>query len=168
MGYSNQSEYACLKIEIPEERCKVADMSLSSVAFFNYMMGKKNKEYIDYHGIIKQYDESAVSIRDYRLGMFHAPEVLIQGSVDPHHLSLDVEKETTTEYAHKDYDQRIRQMLAVGTVTKEEYAQKIAELIQQRKLRLVGMHDDKNGMYHAYQYEETNELISLPLEYLST
>jgi len=146
MGYKDNDEYECLQVSVDSESCTVANMDLSSAAFVNFIMEKKNEALYDYKKIVALYDSTAVRLRDYAKGLFRAPEVIVQGVVPPQQIKVAQVSAGENTYAdNRDvYNARI-----------------IGKNLSLALLQKIAVHDDSTGLLTTYKLIDKDEFITI-------
>ena len=146
MGYKCNNEYVCLQIIDDIDSCMVANMDLISAAFINFIMEKNDEALYDYRTLVALYDTTAVSYRDYVIGLFRAPEVIIQNDISPQKITVVKNFEDEDSFA-KNRD-----------VYNANLKGKLSSLMTMQK---VAVHDDSTGLLCTYRINEKDEFITI-------
>lgn len=83
----------CLKVNVEENLCKIADMEYISLAMMYKYGGGNNKGLntpvnIEASNLlVKVYEVTAVSLENFK-NHFFTPEVLVKGAIKPEHISI--------------------------------------------------------------------------------
>ncbi len=81
MGHNENPQYVCLRARVESSRCRVAAMELAQAAFVNHIgRGQPKNEEIAAR-LIAAYERTSVPVSEHMLGLFRAPEVLVQGEI---------------------------------------------------------------------------------------
>lgn len=85
--WGNNTDYTYIEVTVDRSRCRVADMEWSSLALM-YLQGNLKPEHSEAASLLARlYEVTAVSLDDYREGMFFTPEVLVSGDVSANKLA---------------------------------------------------------------------------------
>jgi hypothetical protein len=139
MGYKGNSEYECLQINADIDSCMVANMDLISAAFVNFIMEKNDEALYDYRKLVALYDTTAVSYRDYVIGSFRAPEVIIQNDISP--------KKITVAQNYTDEDSFAKNRDVYNANLK-------GKLSSLKTMQKVAVHDDSTGLLYTYRIDD--------------
>ncbi len=79
-----QEHRAYFEVSVHEDRCRVADMDLASVAMM-YRQGTRKPKNADQAArlLADAYRITSVPLAEYESGMFWTPEVLVRGDIGP-------------------------------------------------------------------------------------
>ncbi|MBI3914677.1 MAG: hypothetical protein HY327_10900, partial [Chloroflexi bacterium] len=81
MGFSENPKYVCLRVRVDETRCRVAPFELAQAAYVNHIGRGQGKNAEIAASLIAAYEKAAVPLYQHTLGMFRAPEVLVEGDI---------------------------------------------------------------------------------------
>jgi len=146
MGYSRKDEYECLQVSVDSDSCMVANMDLISAAFVNFIMERDNEALYDYKELAAFYDSTAVKYDDYTVGLFRAPEVIVQGNISPKQIKVAKVSSNEDFYAsNRDaYNKKIKNQIASLSL-----------------LQIVAVHDDSTGLLTTYKFKDSNDFVTI-------
>jgi len=146
MGYNGNDEYECLQVSVDSDLCMVANMDLISAAFVNFIMEKENEALYDYKRLASLYDSSAVKYEDYSIGLFRAPEVIVQGNISPKQIRVAQISADEDSYASN----------------RDAYNKKIVNQITALKLlQKIAVHDDSTGLLTTYKFKDSDSFVTI-------
>ena len=165
MGYRDSDEYICLKLNVSPDMCKVANMDWSSAAFVNYVGAGKEKDLKLAEELVRQYEETAVSINDYELGMFRAPEVIISNKIEP--VNINIYKKYDFQKRNKNihkYNKKWKKRFKRDYELDEKDIFKIIKYIKRKnELKKIAIHDDSSGLLVTYYLKRYDQYYTLML-----
>jgi hypothetical protein len=166
MGYEDDRDYVCIRLNVMPERCLVADMDLISAAYVNWVGPAKqpqNRELAE--KLVNVYDSTAIPISQYESGIFRSPEVLIQGHVEPGDINMCLPSDYEIFSHNKEiYKRRLKERLhSLADIKKERLpiSKLIRLLIRRLMISLIAVHDDTSGYLATYLIEDTGEYFTI-------
>lgn len=166
MGYEDDRDYVCIRLNVMPERCVVADMDLISAAYVNWVGPAKqpqNRELAK--KLVNVYDSTAIPISQYESGIFRSPEVLIQGKVEPGDINMCLPSDYEIFSHNKEiYRRRLSEKLhSLAEINHEKLpiSKLIRLLIRRLMLTLIAVHDDASGYLATYVIEDTGEYFTV-------
>lgn len=152
MGYSSNSDYTLLELDVDAENLLVVNMDYISSAYVNYMRNERLANAI-VNEMIDTYQKSAVSIENYSSGHFRAPEVIITSYVQSKKIKV-VDSTIRENRNLLDYKKanRLYYLFEIGFISISE--------IEDIKLKLIAIHDDSTGMLATFKTDETSQFYT--------
>lgn len=167
MGYRGNTEYVCLRLSVAPERCFVANMDLISAAYVNWIgAGGQPRDRDMSERLVQAYDETAVSIAQYRSGLFRVPEVVVLGTVEPGLITLCAPSEQKRfRDNEKCYQERWeRKLRALAGPSDQLSLSDLIEMLSRcRLIRRVAIHDDSIGWVATYALGNDGEFFTIQL-----
>jgi hypothetical protein len=151
MGYAEDGGHECLQVMIDAESSVVADMDLISAAYVNFVQEQTNESLYDYRTLVARYDATAVPLRDYRSGLFRAPEVIVRRHILPGKITL----------WHPSGEDCL---LADNRALYNEYARKTFET--NRDALLIAVNEDATGHIRTYKVKDRDEFFTVEESYV--
>lgn len=169
MGYNENPQYVCLRARVEAARCRVAAMELISAAYVNHIGRGQPKNEETAARLIAAYEQTAVLTNEYSLGLFRAPEVLIEGEVSPDDIAVVKAPEAGTRgeenrrvYAAR-WSERLIRLLAIQRTLMQ--LNELTEAALHRGVAvLVAKHDDATAYLETYMLLETGEFFTVEKE----
>ncbi len=169
MGYNENPQYVCLRARVDAARCKVAPMELLAAAYVNHIgRGQPKNEEIAAR-LIAAYEKAAVPVNEHTLGMFRAPEVLVEGEISADDIAVVKSPESGTrgEENRRVYAARWAEHL-IRVLSIQRTLMQLGELTEAAAHRGVAVrvakHDDATAYLETYMLVETGEFFTVEKE----
>lgn len=170
MGYSENSHYVGLKVKVDTARCKVAAMELVAAAYTNHIGTSRLARNPEMAArLISAYEKTEVSYYEFARGMFRAPEVLVEGLIDPDDIAVIKSSEIGPrgEENRRVYAARWSEKLIslLGIQKTRMTIQELAEAALHRGAAVrVAVHDDATAWLETCLLVETDEFFTVEKE----
>jgi hypothetical protein len=159
MGYARDAAYICLALTVEDQPCYVASMDIISAAYVKSLQHSAESLQCQQQ-LVKHYDESAVAAQHYEQGYFRAPEVLIQGSIAPHHIR-PFASGWDADFNRASYNRRLNALLQqfLPDDSPLDLIDQISLLQSHRVFHPIALHDDATGLLLTGSLSD----VSLPI-----
>jgi hypothetical protein len=169
MGYNENPKYVCLRARVDALRCKVAPMELIVAAYVNHIGRGQPKNEEAAARLIAAYEKAALPIGEHTLGMFRAPEVLIEGEISADDIAVVKSPEAGTRgeenrrvYAARWSEHLIRVLSIQKTLMQ---LRELTDAAAHRGIAVrVAKHDDATAYLETYMLVETGEFFTVEKE----
>lgn len=169
MGHNENPHYVCLRARVDAARCRVVAMELISAAYVNHIGRGQPKNAEIAARLVAAYEKTAVPIAEHSLGMFRAPEVLVEGEISADDIAVVKSPETGTRgeenrriYAARWSEHLIRVLSIQRTLMQ---LQELTEAAAHRGVAVrVAKHDDATAYLETYMLVETGEFFTVEKE----
>ncbi len=169
MGYGENSKYVCLRARVDEARCQVAPMEFiyAADAVFTGSGQGKNEEIAT--RLAAAYEKTAVPFSHFALGMFRAPEVLVDGAIS----ADDIAVVKAPEIGRRGEDNRriyavrwAEHLIRVLSIQKTlMQLNELTEAAVNRGVAVrVAKHDDATAYLETYMLTETGDFFTVEKE----
>lgn len=169
MGHNENPHYVCLRARVDASRCHVAPMELIAAAYVNHIgRGQPKNEDIAAR-LTAAYEKAAVPIDQHTLGMFRAPEVLVDGEISADDITVVKSPEIGTRgmenrriYAARWSENLIRLLSIQRTLMQ---LQELTEAAVHRGVAVrVAQQDDATAYLETYLLVETGDFFTIEKE----
>ncbi len=169
MGYNENPHYVCLRARIDSARCRVAPFELAQAAYVN-QIGRGQPKNDEVAGrIVAAYEKLAVPYDQHDLGMFRAPEILVEGEISADDIAVVKSpemgrrgEENRRVYAARWAEHLIRVLSIQKTLMQ---LQELTEAAIHRGVAVrVAKHDDATAYLETYMIADTGEFFTVEKE----
>jgi hypothetical protein len=169
MGYNENPHYVCLRARVDVARCRVAPFELAQAAYVNHIGRGQAKNDEVAARLIAAYEKLAVPNDIYDLGMFRAPEVLVEGEISADDIAVvkspEIGKrgeENRRVYAARWAEHLIRVLSIQKTLMQ---LNELTEAAIHRGVAVrVAKHDDATAYLETYMIADTGEFFTVEKE----
>ena len=169
MGYNENPQYVCLRARVDAARCKIAPMELLVAAYVNHIGRGQSKNAEVAARLIAAYEKAAVPVGEHTLGLFRAPEVLVEGEISADDIAVVKSPEAGTrgEENRRIYAARWAEHL-IRVLSIQRTLMQLGELTEAAANRgiavRVAKHDDATAYLETYMIVETGEFFTVEKE----
>jgi hypothetical protein len=166
MGQSENPQYVCLRARVDGARCRVAAMELAQAAYVNHIGRGQPKNDEIAARLIAAYEKTSVPVSEHMLGMFRAPEVLVQGEISADDITVVRSPEAGThgEENRRVYAARWSEHL-IRVLSIQRTLMQLKELSQAALNRGVAVrvakHDDATAYLETCMLVESGEFFTV-------
>ncbi len=170
MGYSENSHYVGLKVKVETARCRIAAMELVAAAYVNHIGTSRLARNPEMAArLIAAYEKTQVPYYEFNKGMFRAPEVLVEGAIDPDDIAVIRSNEIGPrgEENRRVYAARWSEKLIslLGIQRTKMTMQELTEAALHRGVAVrVAVHDDATAWLETCMLLEMGEFFSVEKE----
>ena len=169
MGYNENPKYVCLRVRVEEARCRVAPMELASAAYVNHIGRGQPKNAEIAARLVAAYEKAAAPLHLFTLGMFRAPEVLVEGEISADDIAVVKSPEIGRRgednrrvYAGRWSENLIRLLSIQKTLMQ---INELTEAAVNRGLAVcVAKHYDATAYLETYMLTETGDFFTVEKE----
>lgn len=169
MGYNENPRYILLRAKVDSARCTVAPMELISAAYVNHIGQRQPRNPELAARLAAAYERVQVPFYEYQHGLFRAPEVLVQGEIDPDDIAVVKQPETNGKgegnrraYASRWSEQLIR---LLGIQRTQMTLSELTEAAINRGVAVrVAKHDDATAYLETYMLVESGDFFTIERE----
>ncbi len=169
MGHNENPHYVCLRARVDAARCHVAPMELIAAAYVNHIGRGQPKNGDIAARLIAAYEKAATPIDQHTVGMFRAPEVLVDGEISADDIAVVKSPEIGTRgvenrriYAARWSENLIRLLSIQRTLMQ---LQELTEAAVHRGVAVrVAKHDDATAYLETYLLVETGDFFTIEKE----
>jgi hypothetical protein len=169
MGYNENPQYVCLRVRVDTTRGQVAPMELISAAYVNHIGQRQPRNPELAARLVAAYEKALVPINEYQNGQFRAPEVLVQGEIDPDDIAVVKAPESNGRgegnrraYASRWAEQLIR---ILGIQRTQMTLNELTEAALNRGAAVrVAKHDDATAYLETYMLVESGDFFTIEKE----
>ncbi|MCL4487893.1 MAG: hypothetical protein M1570_07155 [Chloroflexi bacterium] len=166
MGYNENPSYVCLRARVDAARCRVAPMELAQAAYVNHIgRGQpKNEEIAE--RLTAAYEKTSVPVAEFTLGLFRAPEVLVEGPISADDIAVVRAPEAGTRgeenrrvYAAR-WGEHLIRFLSIQRTLMQLKELTEAALHRGAAVR-VAKHDDATAYLETYMLIDSGEFFTV-------
>lgn len=169
MGYNENPHYVCLRARVDASRCRVAAMELAQAAYVNHIGRGQPKNDEIAARLVAAYEKTAVPVGEHTLGLFRAPEVLVEGPISADDITVVKSPESGTRgeenrrlYAARWGEHLIRVLSIQRTLMQ---LKELAEAALNRGVAVrVAKHDDATAYLETCMLVENGEFFTVEEE----
>ena len=169
MGYNENPHYVCLRARIDSARCRIAPFELAQAAYINQIGRGQPKNDQAVERLVAVYEKLATPYDQHELGMFRAPEILVEGEISADDIAVvkSPEMGKRGEENRRIYSARWAEHL-IRVLSIQRTLMQLQELTEAAIHRGVAVrvakHDDATAYLETYMIADTGEFFTVEKE----